>query len=264
MAIAKRIEKWREERRAEITGPDGPFTLVGRLLPEQGVSFLGSDKTCELVIPVSRVPAHVGRLEVKGEDATLEIIPPAHATVDNHSITDLRVTADKPRQLLIDGVKLAMRFRDGALRISIIDPDSPARIKAPPFRWFPVEEKYRVEAELTPYQEPKPVHLADSDGGGRDWQSPGYAMFSLNGQQLKLEPVKQQSDKSLFVAFKDGTSAHETYGAGRFLEAELAGSKLILDFNKAYNPLYTCPLPPKQNRLSVAVRAGELAYDPGT
>jgi hypothetical protein len=57
------IEKWRKEYDDSVHGPEGPITLVALLFPKQGVSTVGSDKSCDLVIPVPRVPAHVGQVE---------------------------------------------------------------------------------------------------------------------------------------------------------------------------------------------------------
>ena len=95
--------------------------------------------------------------------------------------------------------------------------------------------------------------------------SPGYATFDLMGHSYRLDPVVE--DGELFFIFKDPTAGKTTYGAGRFLKADMPKEgKVVLDFNKAYNPpcaftpYATCPLPPKQNRLPVKVEAGELKY----
>ena len=101
--------------------------------------------------------------------------------------------------------------------------------------------------------------------------SPGYAEFVIAGQTLRLDGVLEEKDaKELFFIFRDRTSGRETYGSGRFLYSELpSGGRVLLDFNKAYNPpcaftaFATCPLPPKQNALPVAIEAGEKAYGAG-
>jgi hypothetical protein len=92
--------------------------------------------------------------------------------------------------------------------------------------------------------------------------SPGYVQFTLDGQSLRLDPVVEENH--LFFIFHDETSGKQTYPPGRFLDAELPKEgKVVLDFNKAYNPpcaftpYATCPLPPKQNRLPVRIGAGE-------
>jgi hypothetical protein len=93
--------------------------------------------------------------------------------------------------------------------------------------------------------------------------SPGYAEFELDGTPCRLEPLLESDH--LFFIFKDATSGKQTYPAGRFLYAGLPKQgKVILDFNQAENPpcaftaYATCPLPPRQNHLRVAIEAGEL------
>jgi uncharacterized protein (DUF1684 family) len=98
--------------------------------------------------------------------------------------------------------------------------------------------------------------------------SPGAIVFSRDGRDWRLDTLLEAAgDDHLFVMFADGTSGHETYGAGRFLHVPLpAGPTVRVDFNEAYNPpcaftgFATCPLPPPQNRLELAVRAGEVRY----
>jgi uncharacterized protein (DUF1684 family) len=97
-------------------------------------------------------------------------------------------------------------------------------------------------------------------------QSPGTAVFTVEGKEYRLDPVVESGD-SLFFIFADETNRTETYGAGRFLYSELPkNGQVVLDFNRAMNPpcafssYATCPLPPKQNRLALRVEAGEKRY----
>jgi len=94
----------------------------------------------------------------------------------------------------------------------------------------------------------------------------GALRFTINGDEQVLEPyVASPDDDSLFLIFRDATSGVTTYGAGRFLSAAAPGEDgtTVLDFNLAYNPpcaftpYATCPLPPPQNVLDVAIEAGE-------
>jgi hypothetical protein len=96
-------------------------------------------------------------------------------------------------------------------------------------------------------------------------KSDGILKFKLNGKEYSLQPVEEGDH--LFIIFRDLTSKADTYGAGRFLYAEKpVNGKVVLDFNKAENPpcaftaFATCPLPPPQNRLTVAIPAGEKRY----
>ena len=123
---------------------------------------------------------------------------------------------------------------------------------------------YRVEGRFEPYAPMKATQVATVIGTPMDAQIPGRVTFKLHGKTMSLEPVLDDDGTTLFFIFRDGTTGHGTYPAGRFLYAEPAkDGVVILDFNRAENPpcaftLYaTCPLAPDQNTLPIAVRAGE-------
>ena len=95
----------------------------------------------------------------------------------------------------------------------------------------------------------------------------GTAVFKINGQELRLTDLGGDAAKGLFFVFSDPTSKTDTYPGGRFLKTgPVTNGTVVLDFNRAYNPpcavtpYATCPLAPKENRLSVAIPAGE-EYD---
>jgi uncharacterized protein len=95
----------------------------------------------------------------------------------------------------------------------------------------------------------------------------GEARFKINGQDVSLSALGGDPKDGLFFIFKDLTSKTETYPPGRFLQTDpVVNGTVVLDFNEAYNPpcavtpYATCPLPPKQNQLAVAIPAGEK-YD---
>jgi len=101
-----------------------------------------------------------------------------------------------------------------------------------------------------------------------NYPAPGKAVFEREGQRFEVYPVIEvPGDTQLFLIFADATSGKETYGAARFLYADMPrDGKIVLDFNKAYNPpcaftpYATCPLAPPENRLALRVTAGELKY----
>jgi hypothetical protein len=262
------IESWRKEHDEGVLGPEGAFTVICLWFPKEGTSRIGSDKSYDLRAEDPNVPEYIGDLKVSANRVELTLADRVQATLDKHVVGTVTITGDESKELVVGRVKLRFRWRNGAPRVSVVDPDSPLRAKASHLHWFPPDEKYRVTANWIPYPQPKPMHVADSDGGSRDWECPGHAAFEIAGQRLTLEPFITPGDNSLFFAFRDTTAGHETYGAGRFFEAEMPkGGKVILDFNKAYNPLcaynhfFFCPVPPKQNRLFVAIPAGEKMYE---
>jgi len=139
-------------------------------------------------------------------------------------------------------------------------------------KYFPPDIRYKITATLTPVQNKKPVMLSTNDGKQQQYVEYAYADFDLDGYNnrlLILEVLDAGPFRGkLFLAFGDETSAGETYGAGRYLDVvKVPGANTItLDFNKAYNPYcayvekYSCPFPPSENLLKIAVRAGEKIY----
>jgi len=139
-------------------------------------------------------------------------------------------------------------------------------------KYYPPDVKYKITADLTPIQNKQVVLLPTSDGREERYVEYAFAEFDLDGYHNKLlilEMVDMGPNRGkLFLAFGDETSAVETYGAGRYLDiSKVQGSNtIILDFNQAYNPFcaynekYSCPIPPRENLLKVAILAGEKIY----
>ena len=132
--------------------------------------------------------------------------------------------------------------------------------------YYPITEKYRVNAEFNRNQFEQIVKINITDGSQREYYVFGNAHFHLEGKELDLivyKPVKKDADY-LFIPFYDNTSADQTYGGGRYVEPELLeNGAMQIDFNLAYNPYcaynhtYRCPIPPPENRLNVSILAGE-------
>lgn len=131
--------------------------------------------------------------------------------------------------------------------------------------YFAPDPSYRVTARLEPFADKtQKLVVGMSDGSEEVYEKFAHAVFSLEGEAHRLLIVKQENTYS--ILFRDATSGKETYGGGRYLEldpAMLTDTRTTLDFNTAYNPYcaynpgYACPLPPAENTLKVAVKAGE-------
>jgi uncharacterized protein (DUF1684 family) len=170
------------------------------------------------------------------------------------------------------------RRKDEAFRVA---PQSPipaaARATFTGLAYFPPNPAFRVEATLAPFEQPEVVMLGSTQGDVRPQLRFGELRFSLDGVECRLIGYKDAGDPDaadLFVPFRDQTTGHETYGAGRYLETEDPGAgpaprSVVLDFNLAYSPWcaynanYSCTLPPPENVLPVAVTAGEKTYAAG-
>lgn len=140
--------------------------------------------------------------------------------------------------------------------------------------YYPPDEAFRVAAEIVPFEHPNVVQMATSTGDIRPQSRYAEIRFRIGDQDLRLvgytDPDVHHTHE-LFVPFRDATSGHDTYGAGRYLEVELehhadGAHTAAIDFNLAYNPYcayspyYSCPIPPAENTLPVAITAGERNY----
>ncbi len=133
--------------------------------------------------------------------------------------------------------------------------------------YFPTNEEYRVPAALRPGKVEDILEMPTSTGQRRHMRRIGALEFTLKGESLKLTAFADASDtelRRLFVPFFDRTNGTETYPGGRYLDLDRTATGIYdLDFNRAYHPFclfnatYDCPVPPRENRLPVPVRAGE-------
>ncbi len=134
------------------------------------------------------------------------------------------------------------------------------------FRWFPIDEQYRVTARFIKDPASRPTHIPNQVGDEEVYTTEGVVEFTLNGETVRMRPMTTRPGRLYFI-FRDGTSGKETYETARFLYSDLrSDGTTVLDFNQAYNPpcafnpYTTCPLPPPENRLKIRIPAGELAY----
>jgi uncharacterized protein (DUF1684 family) len=167
-----------------------------------------------------------------------------------------------------------LQFRMEKDSFLMASPDSPIkREDRRTFRhlkYYEVNPQFVVKATLHRNESPQHLTITTTTGETRDAVNLGKLEFELFGKLYRLNAYKftdRRSEGELFVPFTDSTSGHETYGAGRYLDLEENETgEYVLDFNKAYNPYcayneeYSCPIPPRENRLSLAVTAGEKAY----
>jgi uncharacterized protein len=137
-----------------------------------------------------------------------------------------------------------------------------------PVVFFPIDADYKVAGKLERLSKREIVSLTNSDGSIVKYIKFARASFKLKGEEHSLLILKPLGFGNQYLtAFGDETSGETTYGGGRYLDLLIGKSDLIeIDFNKAYNPYcayvadYLCPLPPKENFLSVPVEVGEKNY----
>jgi uncharacterized protein len=175
--------------------------------------------------------------------------------------------SDKQWQRQIEAARLE---KDRDLKLAENSPmPPPERASFKGLQYFPIDTSYRVTGRLKRFNKEEPFKMLTSTGEKDDYVRYGSVEFTIAGTPCTLDVFKSANDKSgrLFIPFRDATSGKESYGAGRYIEiVEDGGDSYVLDFNLAYNPYcayntnYSCPIPPAQNSLKVAVRAGEKTY----
>ena len=261
------IEHWRQEREAKLKADDGWLTLAGLIWLQEGPNTVGSASSSK--VKLARGPARIGVIDYKAGKASFRADPGTPVTINGKAAANapLRSDADdqKPDLVQTEDYTFFVIHRGTRDAIRLKDKQSEYRRNFTGLHWYPVHEDYRVEAKWEAYPESKLINVPNILGETEKSPSPGYAVLTLHGQQFRLDPVAE--DGQLFFIFRDQTAGHETYPSGRFLYAQMPQTgKVVLDFNKAYNPpcaftpYATCPLPPQQNRMATRVEAGELNY----
>lgn len=145
-------------------------------------------------------------------------------------------------------------------------------------QFYPANEFFRVVATFNPAMDSKWLSFPTSGKITKLFKVYGLLSFELNNKPLRLNVYQSQDlmlseeyKNYLFLPFTDSTTGNETYEGGRYIDLstkDIQGNEVVLDFNKSYNPYcayvsgkYNCPIPPKENALSIAIRAGEKAYN---
>lgn len=266
-AYRREIERWYAARIERLTAPDGWLSLIGLEWLSPGTNTIGSAAGNDIVI--AKAPAHLGTVEW-AQDGTLIVMldPAGDATIDGKRESRAPLIDDghpNPTVVAFGTVSFIAIERSGRKGLRIRDSAAPARTEFRGIERFPIDPAWRIEAEWHPLDPPFQLATSTVIGTIENYPAPGMATFRCNGKRLALYPVLETPDATqLFVFFADLTSGAETHGAARFLYADMPqGDRIVLDFNKAYNPpcafseFATCPLAPPENRLEARVLAGE-------
>jgi uncharacterized protein (DUF1684 family) len=269
-AYKAEIEQWRQDRETRLKSDTGWLTVAALYWLKEGPNRFGSDSGNDLKLPAG-APAVAGVFELNGGKVTVKIQSGATVTSAGEAITEMVMKPDsggEPTIVALGNLSMYVIERGGKFAIRMKDKNSRMRKAFTGLKWYPVKPEYRITASFQEYVPAKTISIPNILGQTEKLPSPGYVTFKLHGKKVRLEPVLEDPDaKELFLIFKDKTSGVETYPAGRFLYVDLpVEGKIVLDFNKAYNPpcaftpYATCPLPPAQNRMDLPIEAGELNY----
>ena len=272
-AYEAEIGKWRTARVDRLKAPGGWLSLIGLHWLKDGKNTVGAAKTNDIVLAAG--PASMGTVTLDKGKLTFETDPRGGmtnpVTVDGKHVTKTALKDDasgEPNVVASGSVSFFVIDRNGKKGLRVKDTNAKTRSGFTGIDYYPIDPKWRVEAKFTPFNPPHTLEIPNVIGQVDKMPVPGKVEFERDGKKYTLLPVLEEPDaKELWFIFADKTSPKETYGGGRFLYSEMPkDGKVIVDFNKAYNPPCaftphaTCPLAPPENRLGVAVTAGEKKY----
>jgi uncharacterized protein len=264
-------ETWKAKRIERLKADGGWLSLTGLFWLEEGTNHVGAASDNEIRLP-SSAPGRIGSIEKKGEKSFFVPSPNGIATIDGKPATTrvelLADVTDKPTVVQVGSTTFQVIERGGRFGVRVKDSNAETRTKFQGLDYFPYNEALRVEAKFVPYDPPREIQILNVLNMLEPMKTPGALMFKVGGNEYRLDPVLEDGETDWFIIFGDSTNGKETYGAGRYVYAAPpdASGKTIIDFNRAYNPpcaftaFATCPLPPRQNKLMVAIEAGEKTY----
>jgi len=271
-AYAETIQKWRAERENKLRADNGWLTLAARLPLKAGTNTLGVAADNDVVLPTEfkgDLPGRIGTLVVDVKAVTLKLAD--GVTMVSERDEGKKFSGDRAFKLegARDWVGLGrMRMHviesKGRFFLRVADNESTIRKNFEGCLWYPVDEKFKVEAKFLPAKAGHTISIVNVLDEVTQEPCAGTLQFQLGDKTHTLDALAE--DDGLFIIFKDDTAGDTTYASSRFMMIEKRpkdNEMVTLDFNKAYNPpcsfsnFTTCPLPPKQNFLKVRIEAGE-------
>lgn len=267
------FDAWRADRRERLLRPgSGPVIWVGLYEIAAGAVELGADSSAAIVLSAPGVPHRVGTLRRTGNDVRFEPAPNANVRRADSSVVNMPIAlandrGDSATVLATGSLRMRVHGEPGTDRLwlRVWDVAHPARATFALPASYEADTGWRVMARLEPFQQPQEFRVPDIAGGTQVFHAPGELEFRVGRRRLRLTPFADSGSKDYFVMLWDSTALSTTYEAGRYLHIPFPDSTgwTVIDFNRAYNPpcvfsaYSTCALPPRENRLPLAITAGE-------
>jgi uncharacterized protein (DUF1684 family) len=272
--FSQQNQQWQNKRLAGLTASNGWLSLIGLEWLKDGANRIGSASDNDIVLKAG--PAHLGVVTLSKEGALHIVLDKdSGATVDGKAVNEATLLDDAhagegaPTTVAFGSASFLVIERDGRKALRVKDSNAQTRTHFLGLDYYPADPSWRIVADWVPFDPPHELEIGSVLGTINKEKVPGKAVFHRDGHTYELMPIQEEPD-SLFFVIADRTSGRETYGAARFLYADLPkDGKVVLDFNRAYNPpcaftpYATCPLAPPENRLDLAVTAGEKKYRGG-
>jgi len=262
------VEQWDQKRISRLKEETGWLNLAGLFWLKEGENKFGSEKNNDIIFPFG--PGQIGSLFLIDSIVTIKVNPGVEVLHNGTSVSEMIMKddySDSTTFLQTGSLKwnIIKRTKGFAIRLRNLNSQLVKEFKG--IERFPINVDWKIKAKFEVYDPPKKIMIPDIVGTVDEESSPGAAVFEVDGKTFSMDALDAEGSRIWFI-FADETSGEETYGAGRFLYTDKPDSvgKVILDFNKAYNPpcvfskFATCPLPPKDNYLKLRITAGEKMW----
>ena len=264
----KEMQTWQQKRIQALKDPNGWINLTGLFWLKPGKNSFGSAPTNDFVYQHKNMPSKAGYFLWENQQVYWVSNSGISIKINDSLITKDLVFEEGKNQaslMALGSLRWNIIQREEKIGVRLRDLASPLLTSFKGTERFALDSNLKLIAHLEPVQQNK-LLIANVLGQISPLASPGKLVFNIKGTTYTLDALEEGEE--LFILFGDATSGKETYPAGRFLYTNKpdANGNTILDFNKAFNPpcaftkFATCPLPPKQNILPIAIKAGEKNY----
>ena len=265
------IEEWHSKRvNNDLKGPQGWLNLAGLFWLNEGFNTFGSGDSNDIIFPQGKIEEQAGTFVVQKGEVTLQVQPGVEIKIDTTLVSNQIIFSEDMENTPVlrrGSLEWLVLSRGGKLAVRLRDLDGDAVKNFPGVERYPVDPAWRIEGKFQKYAESKTIDITNILGQTYPQPNPGLLIFNIGGKEFRLDALSEGGPE-YFIIFGDQTNEHETYPSGRYMyvEPEDEEGNVVIDFNKAYNPpcafteFATCPLPPKQNVLDVAITSGEKNF----
>ena len=263
------VDEWHRNRIEILQEDQGWLRLTGLYWLNEGEQMFGSGSRAPVQFPEGSIPEYAGIFELRSDTVFIQVAGNIDIRNDHgHQISeDTIYTPDERMTLHYRELTWFVMKRDDKLGIRLYDDNSPHLEHFDGIERFEIDKEWRIEADFSPHEQGSTMQIENVLGQFIEWDVAGTLSFRVDGQDISM--LALGTGDRLFVPFADATTGEETYSAGRYvyIDRPEPGESAVIDFNLSYNPpcainpYTTCPLPPSENRLDIAIRAGEKDYD---
>lgn len=258
------INEWKEYRVGVLTGPTNWLRLHAIYWLNEGDNTFGSAEENNITFPEGTIPDTAGTFTLTDNTVTMNVAEGVTITHDGEPVSEFTLFDGENRpRVQHNDLEWFIDSRGDDHGIRLYNKDNPKADAFDGFPFFPLNPDWHLKAKFIPNSDSTTVTVDNVLEEKVDLISPGNIRFKMNGKIHEI--IAFEASSGLFIMFNDETNGSETYHAGRYMIIPFAGEDgyTLLDFNKAYNPpcafntFTTCNLPPPENRLEIAIRAGE-------